>query len=87
MKFLESAKKLTEQISRVADVDEIRKQFKTVNAEQQKERFSICESCEFLFKPTNTCKKCGCFMSAKTWLAEQECPEGKWQKIRIVETD
>ena len=30
------------------------------------ERLDICQSCEFLFKKTNTCKKCGCFMDAKT---------------------
>ena len=42
------------------------------------ERLDICQSCEYLFKKTNTCKKCGCFMDAKTKLKKAECPIGKW---------
>ena len=42
------------------------------------ERLDICKSCEYLFKKTNTCKKCGCFMEAKTKLKKAECPIGKW---------
>lgn len=43
-------------------------------------RLDICRQCEFLFKPTMTCKKCGCFMRIKTLLPEGtvHCPEGKW---------
>lgn len=46
--------------------------------ETRTERFEICKSCEHLFKLTNTCKKCGCFMKAKTWLASAKCPINKW---------
>lgn len=41
-------------------------------------RFEICLSCPELIKLTKQCKKCGCFMAAKTKLAAAECPLGKW---------
>ena len=42
------------------------------------QRLSICLECPFLIKATKTCKKCGCFMVAKTKLKEATCPIGKW---------
>lgn len=47
---------------------------------RSQERLAICRQCPFLFKPTMTCKKCGCFMRIKTLLPEGavSCPEGKW---------
>lgn len=41
-------------------------------------RLDICNSCEFLFKPTKNCKKCGCFVVGKTKLKQQKCPIDKW---------
>ena len=41
-------------------------------------RWSECEKCEFLIKPTNNCSKCGCFMKIKTRVATSSCPIGKW---------
>lgn len=46
--------------------------------ETMQARLDICNACEFLFKKTTTCKKCGCFMVAKTKLKKAECPIGKW---------
>jgi len=43
-------------------------------------RMDICKSCEFLLKPANNCKKCGCFMGVKTKIATSRCPIGKWEK-------
>ncbi len=43
-----------------------------------KERLDICKSCPELIKLTTQCKKCGCFMSAKTKLKQATCPLGKW---------
>ncbi len=43
-------------------------------------RWAECEKCEFLIKPTNNCKKCGCFMKVKTRVATARCPIGKWEK-------
>lgn len=42
------------------------------------ERFNICLSCPELIKLTKQCKKCGCFMAAKTKLEAAVCPIGKW---------
>ena len=42
------------------------------------ERLDICRGCDRLFKPTNSCKECGCFMALKTWLSDATCPIGKW---------
>ena len=41
-------------------------------------RARICGACEHLFKPTWTCKKCGCFMKIKVRMELQDCPIGKW---------
>jgi hypothetical protein len=41
-------------------------------------RLKICKSCPELIKLTTQCKKCGCFMSAKTKLQAAKCPIGKW---------
>lgn len=45
--------------------------------EVQQTRISICNSCEFLTM-TRNCKKCGCFVDAKSRLAGQRCPIRKW---------
>jgi len=49
-----------------------------VSPEIQEERFNICKACEHLYTPTNTCKKCGCFMGVKTWMQDVKCPLNKW---------
>ena len=51
-----------------------------VSKELRTERLDVCRGCPFLFKPTYTCKKCGCFMAAKTWLVAAGCPEDKWRQ-------
>lgn len=48
-----------------------------VDAETAFNRFSMCQTCEFL-KQDFRCEKCGCFMKAKTQLASASCPIGKW---------
>ena len=50
------------------------------------DRFDTCKSCEHLYEPTSTCKKCGCFMAVKTYLPSAQCPMGKWKMIPIVQT-
>jgi len=52
-----------------------------VSEDIKNERYSICAACEFLYKPTDTCKKCGCFMQYKTWLPGQKCPINKWSSV------
>jgi len=42
------------------------------------QRLDICKQCPELISLTTQCKKCGCFMSAKTKLEAAKCPLGKW---------
>lgn len=41
-------------------------------------RYDVCKGCDRLFKLTRTCKECGCFMAAKTWISAASCPLGRW---------
>jgi hypothetical protein len=43
-----------------------------------KKRLEICKTCPELIKLTTQCKKCGCFMAAKTKIQAASCPIGKW---------
>lgn len=43
-----------------------------------KQRYDICKLCPELIKLTKQCKKCGCFMVAKTKLEKATCPLRKW---------
>lgn len=54
-----------------------------VSTEEQIRRITICNSCEFLFTPTRSCKKCGCFVDAKSTIANTDCPMSKWPKIVV----
>ena len=47
------------------------------------ERLDICKQCPEFIKLTTQCKKCGCFMEAKTKLPNAECPIGKWGQVSI----
>ena len=49
------------------------------------DRLSICKDCIFYFKPTGTCKDCGCFMKIKARLAPMECGQKKWEKTTEIE--
>jgi len=57
-----------------------------VSDEVYKDRITICKSCVYYFKPTGTCKDCGCFMKIKARLAPMECSQKKWQKTTKIET-
>jgi hypothetical protein len=46
--------------------------------EEANRRYSICKGCPELIKTTKQCKKCSCFMTAKTKLEKSSCPIGKW---------
>lgn len=52
-----------------------------VSEEVYKERITTCGGCDRLFRPTWTCKECGCFMAVKTRLPGSECPLGKWKAV------
>lgn len=63
--------------------------FSFVSDEVQQQRLSVCKGdesrppCPFYTEENNTCKKCGCFVEAKTKLASEACPEGKWDAVSI----
>lgn len=58
--------------------DLLKSDTKYVDDEIQQSRFNICLQCPELISLTKQCKKCGCFMSAKTKLEKAVCPLGKW---------
>jgi len=39
---------------------------------------SICRTCEWWEPTKERCGKCGCFGVFKSWLATEQCPDGKW---------
>lgn len=49
-----------------------------VSPEVRQARLDLCLSCDKLYKPTTTCKLCGCFMKLKTWMPREFCPMKKW---------
>lgn len=61
--------------------DLFNKKIGRVDDEIFNERMEICLSCPFLIKMTKTCRKCGCFMEAKTKLPNASCPVGKWHAV------
>ena len=52
--------------------------------EEANDRLKICrgsstnKACDEYFRPTGSCKKCGCFVRLKTKMASQKCPLDKW---------
>jgi hypothetical protein len=49
-----------------------------VSREVKDRRMAQCLSCAHFQHHIKTCKKCGCFMPAKTTLPNASCPIGKW---------
>jgi len=46
--------------------------------DERSRRYDMCKACPELIKLTKQCKKCGCFMKAKTAIQAAVCPLGKW---------
>ncbi len=64
--------------SSVSPLDLINPNTEWASNEVAEQRYSICKGCPELIKLTKQCKKCGCFMAAKTKLKLATCPLGKW---------
>jgi hypothetical protein len=62
----------------VTPLDLLNPATKKASDEMAEVRMVICQSCPELFKPTNQCKRCGCFMAVKTKLESAKCPLEKW---------
>lgn len=52
--------------------------FAVVSEDEQERRHEICHSCEFFDHNQGRRRKCGCFNAIKAWVANQQCPIGKW---------
>lgn len=63
--------------------DLFNKNIEKVATDIAQQRFAICKECPELIKMTSQCKKCGCFMEAKTKLPQASCPIGKWHEEKI----
>ena len=50
----------------------------TERAKKSRERLDICFKCEHYKPETSQCRKCGCFMKAKTLWPSASCPIDKW---------
>ena len=68
----------TNKSSLVRPMDMVNPNSQFADEELSNERYSICKACPELIKLTKQCKKCGCFMAAKTKLQLATCPLGKW---------
>ena len=62
----------------VTPLDMLNPNTKHTTPEIAEQRLDICKACPELIQVTKQCKKCGCFMTAKTKLESAKCPIGKW---------
>jgi hypothetical protein len=62
----------------VTPLDLLNPRTKHAEATKADLRYAICLECPELIQLTKQCKKCGCFMAAKTKLDAATCPIGKW---------
>lgn len=60
-----------------ATMDDLKKDL-LLSEELYKSRLDICDSCEYIYRPTFSCKKCGCFIKVKAKFPPMKCPIGKW---------
>ena len=51
-----------------------------VTADVQKQRLDICLKCEKA--ELGICTVCFCPLAAKSWIASESCPEGKWTSFK-----
>lgn len=86
MTMINKLKEKMEQVRDLAEDSAVKMLKYRVSDEVQQYRYDICQGCEKLYKKTDTCKVCGCFMKVKTWMPFQECPLKKWPKADPVES-
>jgi hypothetical protein len=49
--------------------------------DEQEYRTDECFNCPHLAPDGEQCDKCGCFIIAKTWIATEKCPVGRWPAV------
>jgi hypothetical protein len=52
-----------------------------VSEDEWEGRLDECMRCPFL--DGQQCGKCHCFVEAKTWVATESCPQGRWPAIWV----
>ena len=62
----------------VTPLDMLNPKTKLAEEKVSNTRYEICLQCPELTKISKQCKKCGCFMTAKTKYEAAKCPIGKW---------
>ena len=62
----------------VTPLDMLNPNTKRLPDSEAETRLAVCKACPELLPLTSQCKKCGCFMVAKTKLENAKCPLGKW---------
>lgn len=50
-----------------------------IDMEEAEVRQQICDPCPF--NKQGFCQECGCFVDAKTLIAIERCPKGKWNSV------
>jgi len=77
--YKEKNKDMVEHLSKtVKPWDMINPNVERADESLSNKRYEICKACPELIKLTKQCKKCGCFMAAKTKLLDATCPLDKW---------
>tara|TARA_R100001440_G_C2504280_1_gene117040 strand:- start:305 stop:700 length:396 start_codon:yes stop_codon:yes gene_type:complete len=56
-----------------------------VSKDIYKNRLDTCRGCKDYFKPTGSCKVCGCFMRIKASISVMECPKQYWLATKEYE--
>ena len=86
MTFIEKLKEKAEIIARNVAESQLMERIGILPAptEIATERITLCNSCDSLYKPTNQCKHCGCFVVAKVQFAASSCPINKWPAFKIT---
>lgn len=75
--LLDKLKNLSETVAdSLSDISKGKSTF--VSQDTQQMRMSLCRACPDYNSGTTQCRRCGCFMSAKTKLRHGSCPIGKW---------
>lgn len=62
----------------VSPLDFLKRGTEYVSRSEAQARLGQCESCPELIRSMKVCRRCGCFMLAKTTMAKATCPMGKW---------
>lgn len=58
--------------------DALSGQLKLSGEQLAQKRYDICQKCPAFNQVLLVCNDCGCFLPAKTKLAEATCPQNKW---------